>query len=213
MSHNHHGELVTQLQHKILDLQRGDGIDRAGRLVHEQNLRFGGNRTRDAEPLLLTAGKREPGFFELVLHLVPERGAAERLLDPVGDFAFRELEVQPHRVGDVVEHRHRERRRLLEDHADLAAQFEHIDVAVEDVLPVDPDLPLRALAAIEFKDPVVDAQMGRFAAAGGTDHGRDPVGGDIDGIVEQRLMAAGIIEVEMADRYFNCFVSVHGVSP
>ena len=40
-------------------------------------------RTRDAQPLLLPAGERERALLELVLHLVPQRGAGERVLDDV----------------------------------------------------------------------------------------------------------------------------------
>ena len=45
-------------------------------------------RARDAEPLLLAAGERERALLELVLDLVPERGAGERLLDEVVEVAL-----------------------------------------------------------------------------------------------------------------------------
>ena len=43
-------------------LRRGDGIERARRLVHEQHLRLDRERARNAEPLLLPAGEAETGL-------------------------------------------------------------------------------------------------------------------------------------------------------
>jgi hypothetical protein len=42
--------------------------------------------------------------------------------------------------GDVVEDRFRERIRLLENHADPAAQIDHIDVRAVDSLAIEQDL-------------------------------------------------------------------------
>ncbi|MPN25962.1 hypothetical protein SDC9_173384 [bioreactor metagenome] len=121
--------------------------------------------------------------------------------------------MEPERVGDVVEHRHRERRRFLEDHADPAAKFQHVHIGREDVPAVDQDLAFGALAAVKFEDPVVDPQVGRFAAAGGADDGGDPVGRNIDIVSEQRLVPLRVEEVEVADGNLGFLLSVHGVSP
>ena len=90
-------------------------------LVHEDELGLGGDRPGDAEPLLLAARQGETGLLQLVFDLFPESAALEGVLDALGQLRVRQLEVHAQPVGDVVEHRHRERTRLLEDHARRAA--------------------------------------------------------------------------------------------
>src|ERR1041385_1006930 len=48
---------VSKLVDELLDARRRDGIERGTRLVHEENLRFERNGTRNAQPLLLAAGE------------------------------------------------------------------------------------------------------------------------------------------------------------
>ena len=48
------------------------------RLVHEDDVRLDRERSRDTQPLLLTAGQAERAVLEPVLHLVPERRLAQR---------------------------------------------------------------------------------------------------------------------------------------
>ena len=47
-----------------------------------------GDRPRDAQPLLLTAGQAGAGLVQPVLDLVPQVGAAQRLLDDLVELAF-----------------------------------------------------------------------------------------------------------------------------
>ena len=63
-----------------------------------------------------------PARVQLVLDLVPERGAAQRRFDAVVEFGLRQLLIEPDAESDVVVDRHRKRRRLLEHHADAGAQ-------------------------------------------------------------------------------------------
>ena len=67
---------------------------------------------------------RSAGRVELVLDLVPQAGAPQRVLDQrLDDAAPRPLaRLLAQRVGHVVEDRHRERVGLLEDHRHAAAQ-------------------------------------------------------------------------------------------
>ena len=74
---------LLELHHQILDLRRGHRVDGRAGLVHEQDLRLGGDGARDAQPLLLAAGQRVAGLVQLVLDLVPERRTLERVLDAV----------------------------------------------------------------------------------------------------------------------------------
>src|SRR3546814_7345649 len=58
----------------------------------------------------------EAGGVQLVLHLFPERGTAQRAFDALVHLFLRDALVEPHAEGDVLVDRHRERRRLLEHH-------------------------------------------------------------------------------------------------
>ena len=78
--HDHDGATVLQLEDQILDLGGGDGIERGAGLVEQQHFRIHRQRARDAQALLLAAGKAVGRFVQLVLHLVPQRGAAQALL-------------------------------------------------------------------------------------------------------------------------------------
>ncbi len=70
---------------------------------------------------------------------------------------------------------------------------------IEDILAVQQDFSCGPLVAIELEDPVVGTQVGGFAAAGGADDGGDLVGGDLQVVVEQRLVLA-IEEIQVARR-------------
>ena len=50
---------------------------------------FTATDARDAQALLLAAGEAETGGVELVLYLIPQRGAAERRLDASVHLALR----------------------------------------------------------------------------------------------------------------------------
>jgi hypothetical protein len=121
-----HDGVARQFVHQVLDLRGGDRVQRGARLVHQDHVGLDGDRAGDAQPLLLAAGQGQPAHLELVLDLVPERGAAQGLLHHVADVAL-DL-VDPDAVGDVVEDGLRERVRLLEHHADPAAHLDGVDV-------------------------------------------------------------------------------------
>src|SRR5271157_4061779 len=67
MGHDGGGVYLFQLEHQLLDLAGGDGIEGRTGLVHEQHAGFGGDGAGDAQALLLSAGEREAAFVELVL--------------------------------------------------------------------------------------------------------------------------------------------------
>src|SRR5882672_2252563 len=73
-------ELALQLVDELLDFLCRDGVERRGRLVEQQDLRIVGERTRNAEPLLLTSRQRERAVAKTFLHLVPQRRASQRRL-------------------------------------------------------------------------------------------------------------------------------------
>src|SRR5919201_781848 len=102
--------VALELVHQLLDPLCRDRVERGRRLVEEQHLGLDRDGTRDAEPLLLAARERQRAVLQPVLDLVPERGAMQRLLDPLVEIL---LEPQyARRPGDVVGDRLRERVRL-----------------------------------------------------------------------------------------------------
>ena len=67
----------------------------------------------------------------------------QQIAHPLHDLVARQLVALDQREGDVLDDVHRiEQRRVLEHHAELAAQLPHLDVVQRhDVDAVDPDLP------------------------------------------------------------------------
>src|SRR5205814_5809021 len=104
-----------EVLHQVLDARGRDGIERGAGLVHQEDVGLDGQRAGDAQALLLSARQRVRVFAELVLDLVPQRGAAERGLDDVVHAGPRAVEPRSERDVDV--HRAWERVGTLEDYA------------------------------------------------------------------------------------------------
>src|SRR6266851_4912950 len=86
---------LLQLVDQLLDLGGRDRIERRARLVEQDDLGLDRHGAGNAEPLLLAAREAEPIGAELVLHLVPQRGAAQGGLDAGIDVGARQLLVEP----------------------------------------------------------------------------------------------------------------------
>ena len=145
------------------------------------------------------------------LSLTSSHSAARRSadLDALVEFGLRQLFVEPDAEGDVVVDRHRERRRLLEHHADLGAQQVEIAPGGQDVLAVDQHLAGRALAGIKLVDAVEDAQQGRLAAARGADKGGHPVVVERQVDVLQRLRGS-VIEIDVPNQHLLARIGRQG---
>ncbi len=169
VGHDHDGVLVLELFHQLLDAAGRDRIQRRGRLVQQQHRRAQGHGTGDAQALLLATGQAQCALPQLVLHFVPQRALAQCLLDAVGHVGLAQLLVVADAVGHVLEDGHRERHRLLEHHADLAAQAVHRVLRRQDVFAVQQHFTTRLQLRVQRVDAVEDAQQGRLAATGGTD--------------------------------------------
>src|SRR5579862_10036520 len=74
---------ILELKHQLLDFGGGYRIERRARLVEEQNFRIDRQSTRDTEPLLLAARKRECRFVKVVFHLVPQRRSPQAVLNVI----------------------------------------------------------------------------------------------------------------------------------
>ena len=169
------GEPLLEFQHQLFDFPRGDRVQGRARLVHQQHRRLRGDGSGDAEPLLLASGEGQGRLVELVLHLVPESRPAKGLFDLLRLVALEA--VEPQAEGDVAIDAHRERVRLLEDHADVAADRHRVNGRVVDVLAVEVHVPLEAETAHQVVHAVQTAEHRALAAARWANEGRDAVAG------------------------------------
>ena len=191
------GVVAPQFVDQFLDLGGRDRIERRAGLVEQDHFRLDRHGAGDAQALLLAAGQAEAAGVELVLDLVPDRRAAQRLFDPLVHIGLAELLVEPDAEGDIVVDRHRERRRLLEHHADAGAQA--VDVQLGDRgcsrRRAAPRLSAR-WPRIEVVHAVEHAQQRRLAAARRADEGRRLVGVERHADRFQRLGLA-VEEIEI----------------
>src|ERR1700720_1825492 len=153
--------VLRQFLDQFLDLGGGDRIERRAWLVEQDHLGPPRDGAGDAKPLLLAAGQAKPAGVELVLDLVPQCTAAQRLFHTAVHLGFRDLLVEPDAERDVLIDRHRKGRRLLEHHADARAQQIEVELGIEDVGLIEHHLTARPLSRIEIVHPVEDPQQRR----------------------------------------------------
>src|SRR5664280_255081 len=161
--------VVLELVDQFLDLGGGDRVERRARLVEQDHLWPHRDGAGDAQSLLLAAGERET--IGVDLDLFPQGGALQRMLHAALQVGFRQPLVKPDAEGDILENRHRERRRLLKHHADLGAQQIEVLRRRQNILVVELYMPAGALVRIEVVHAVEDAQQRGLAATGRTDEG------------------------------------------
>jgi len=73
---------LFQFVDQFFDSCRRNRIERGTGLVEKNDFGLNGHRSRDAQALLLAAGKPKAAGMKLILHLVPQARAAQRLLHP-----------------------------------------------------------------------------------------------------------------------------------
>src|SRR5664280_2516826 len=93
--------VVLEFVDQLFDLGGGDRIECRARLIEQDHFRLHRHRAGDAQALLLAAGQREPVGAELVLDLVPQGGALQRMLHAALQVGFRQPLVQPDAERDV----------------------------------------------------------------------------------------------------------------
>ena len=165
MGNDDDGVLLLELHRQLLDLAGRNRVKRGGRLVHQQDVRADRKRSRDAETLLLSAGKSQSRQGETVLDLVPDGRALERLLDDLVKLGLVPDAVGSRSVGDVVVNAHRERIGLLEHHADVLAEVVDVNLGIVDVLAAVADLALDAGAGDKIVHSVESSEERGLAAS------------------------------------------------
>ena len=133
-------------------------VERGKRLVEKQDFGFVDQRTRDGDPLLLTARKRShAAAFE-----APQVDQLQHCLDFLPDFAVLGF-PDPQTERDVIEHvQVRKQRVFLENRIDLPS------VGGKVVDPFSVEIHISCVGRFESAD---DTQSGCFAATGGTQQG------------------------------------------
>jgi hypothetical protein len=169
--------LLDEFEHQLLDPARGDRVERRAGLVHEDHVGLDRERPRDAEALLLAARHAEGVLLEAVLHLVPQRAAAQRALDDLVHRALHAEHAGPE--GDVVVDRLGEGVRLLEDHPDPLAHLHRVDPRAVEILAVEEHPAVDRRARDEVVHAVERAQQRGLAAARRADERGDAVRVDL----------------------------------
>ena len=80
MGHHDHRITLLQLADELLDFRRGDGIESARGLIEQQHLGLHGQRTGDAQALLLAARQPKRVLLQAIFQLVPDSCRTKRLL-------------------------------------------------------------------------------------------------------------------------------------
>ena len=169
-------DLLLQILHQIENLRLNGHVQRGGRLIRNQNLRFAGQRDGDHHALTHAAGKlvrvlvESLGRVRNADHAQQVDGALTALL--LGHARL----VQQQHFGDLLADGHRRvegGQRILEDHGDFRAANLHqlFFRQVGDVAPVEDDL-----AGIDFaarRQQAHDGLVGHgFARTGFADDGQ-----------------------------------------
>ncbi|MPN09027.1 hypothetical protein SDC9_156315 [bioreactor metagenome] len=187
MRHDDHRILCLQLQHQVFNLGGGDGVQRAGRLIHQQHFRLHRQAAGDAQALLLPAGDGHGALFQVVLHLIPEGGLRKRAFNDLIQLRLALGAVHSRAIGNVVVDGHGKRVGLLKHHAHPLAQHVHFHPGGVDIFPVQQKSARDAAAGDEIVHPVKGFEQRGFAAAGRPDKGRHLSGGYPHGDVFERL--------------------------
>jgi len=103
------------------------GSKRRGRLVHEQHFGSVARARAIHSRCCVAAGEVEGGTVEAVLHFVPQGRLAQAAFADFGQHGRLRTPATRGPKDDVLEDRLGERVRLLEDHADAAAQVGEVD--------------------------------------------------------------------------------------
>ena len=138
---------ITVVANEIFNLRGRSRVERGRGLVHQQNFRVHGKRSRDAEALLLPAGQVERTRVQPILDLFPQVRASEALLDNLVQNRVIGHPVNSRTECHILEDTLRERVRLLKYHSNAFAKRNQI-------YPRCIDIPSINLDGAVHPDPV-----------------------------------------------------------
>ena len=149
-----HAGALPDLQQLVLKLLAGECVERAERLIHQENIGVVGEHARDRHALFHAARQ----LVRVAIGKALEPDHPDKFVGGLLDLVACEMTL-PRPEADVLPHRHpRKQRVILKHHAAIAA-------GAGDGLAVDRDLAGGRL--FESGD---DPQQRGFSAAGGADH-------------------------------------------
>src|ERR1700733_9455849 len=200
---DHNRVLRLELKNQIFDLRRGHRIKSRGGLVHQHHFRIHSQGARNAEALLLTAGKAGAGLLlEIVLYFLPQSRLLQRALHHfIEDLAIAEP-IQAETRGHIVVDRHgRKRVWPLKDHPDPAANLNRrslrVNVRLANTYGAG-DAPNR----VGLMHAIEAANKGGLATTGGADKSRGMVRWNLQADTLQGVIGAiPRIEIRHFDGY------------
>lgn len=166
MGNHHRGQSEFAVQGAVVFTERvaGEGIERAERLVHQNDFRIGRQRPRHPDALALTSGQLMRKAVPVLRAVEPHQ--IDQFIDPRGNRRIVRAE-QTRRDADVLSYGHvRKQPAALEHVTDAPAQRDRI--AVSGILAVHAHR-----AAVRFDQPVDQPQQGGFARARTADDGEE----------------------------------------
>ena len=171
--HDHRRRAPCEVLHDVEDLADELGVERARRLVEEDDLRLHRERPGDPHPLLLAPGEAD----RIDVRLVDETHLREQPLGAFARLAFRKTEHDHRAFHDVLGRRSvRPEVQELEHHADAAALpaplgFRKGLAPPGCGLPLAEKLPADShVAARRGREAVHAPEQGRLSGAGGAEH-------------------------------------------
>ncbi len=165
MCHDDDGILLLELLDQLLDLERGDRVQRRAWLIHQDDLRLDRQRARDAQALLLATREAKRAIAQAIFDLIPQRRATQTALHTLSDLRLSEASLDAQPIGHILEDRARERIGSLEHHTHALTQLHHIRRWPQDVRAVEEDRASHVGDRRQVMHAIERAQEGRFATA------------------------------------------------
>ena len=149
------GPFCHQTVHALLDVLFRSRIDRARRLIEDQDRRLGYRRSRDIKKLSLALAQVRAVALQnrvIALWKPHDKGMGRCHLRRLNNFLVGGIKPS---VPDIFHNRSRKQMRILKHHGDVAAQLVPLNMA--DINAVDGDGP--ALDIVEAVDEVRDRRL------------------------------------------------------
>ena len=196
MGYHDHRIVTLEFNGELFNAPRGNRVERARDLVHEQHFWLNRQRAGDAQTLLLAARKRKGALLQTIFHFVENRCLAKRGFDDFVELglAFNAMSAWAER--NIVVHAHRKRVRFLEHHANTFAKQVDVDFLAVEFFPIEPNRAFNSAAFDSVVHAIEAAQEGRLSAARRTDERGDLIARHVHRYAVQRMERA-IVQIEV----------------